>query len=264
MTGDRLALVLRVLDHQIVGPSGVLLGKVDELVLSETGEDLVVTGLVTGPAGLGVRLPGRLGSWVMAIWRRLHPAEDPRPVVVPLSHVRRIGSAVVVSAWAQDLLAGTAGFEMWLRRHVVGRIPGATGGEDRLAGEPVLPVEPRPEYELHAEARLLGRLLGAPVVGSDGQEVGRVVEVGAVGREQTGLEVGRLSVVDLDYGNRVIGGGLGITAVRGHGPRLVAHLLRAWHAGDRRVALTDVAHIDWEQPRVALKEGARPVHPLAE
>jgi hypothetical protein len=61
-----------------------------------------------------------------------------------------------------------------------------------------------------------------------------------------------------------VGGSLGITADRAHGPPLIGRIVRAWHNGDRRVALHDVQGIDWQDRRVTLKEGARVVHPLAE
>lgn len=58
---DGFDLVLRLLDHQIVGSGGELLGEVDNLEMMEIDGDLMVTGIVVGPAGLGPRLPGKLG-----------------------------------------------------------------------------------------------------------------------------------------------------------------------------------------------------------
>jgi hypothetical protein len=261
---ERFGLVLRLLDHQLVGPSGGLLGNVDNLVVAGGDSDLVVTGLISGPAGLGPRLPGHLGRWMLAIWRRLHPDAEPRPLVVPMSHVRRISSSVAVSDWAETLLGGTAGFEMWLRRYVIARIPGATGGEDRLAGEPVTPVTRRPEFLLPQGSQLVSDLIGAAVVDAQGVELGRVVEIGVLAIEQTGLEVGRLRIVDVEYGRRHVGGRLGITAHRAHGPHLLGQALRAWHRGDRRVPVADVEGVDWQGRRVTLKAGARVAHPLVE
>src|SRR5690349_94039 len=85
-------LVLRIMDHQIVGASGRMLGNVDDAVLERSSTDWVVTGLVVGPYGLGRRLPGRLGTWTLAIWRRLHPDSDPEPLIVPVGEVTSIDS----------------------------------------------------------------------------------------------------------------------------------------------------------------------------
>ena len=55
------------------------------------------------------------------VHRRLHPAEDPQPHVIDMSHVVEVDSAVHVDR--ADL--GTRGLGDWLDAHVIGRIPGA-------------------------------------------------------------------------------------------------------------------------------------------
>jgi sporulation protein YlmC with PRC-barrel domain len=120
--------VLRLLDHQVVGPDGELLGNIDDLELVVSDEGWSVTALLVGPAALGQRLPGRLGRWTIAIWRRLRTDPDPRPCRVPVEQVHDIGSAVTVTRAAADSLAASFGLELWLCEYVVSRNPGATGG----------------------------------------------------------------------------------------------------------------------------------------
>ena len=254
VAADRIELGLRLLDHQIVGAGGSLLGNVDNLEVRELDESLVVTGIVSGPAGHGPRQPGLLGDWIVAIWRRLRPEERPTPLALPMSHVRRIGSGIEVSAWAEEVLNGTNGLELWLRRFVVARIPGAKGGEDRLEGEPTGPSQgAHEELEFHPDAHLLSVLIGARVVAADGTGLGQVLEVVAEPFESSGLEVGRLRVTDIVVGRHSLGGELGYTADWTQGPWLIARLVRLWHRHDRTVPWRGVAGVDWDSRTVTLR-----------
>lgn len=254
ISAGRIELGLRLLDHQIVGAGGSLLGNVDNLEVREMGGELLVTGIVSGPAAHGPRQPGRLGDWIVAIWRRLRPEERPVPLAMPMAHVRRIASDVEVSAWAEDVLNGTNALEMWLRRFVVNRIPGAKGGEDRLAGEPTGPSRSaHEELELHPDAHLVSLLIGARVLGADGSGLGQVLEAVAEPFESSGLEVGRLRVTQIVVGRHSMGGELGYTADWKQGPWLVARLVQLWHRGDRAVPWGDVADVDWESRTVTLR-----------
>jgi sporulation protein YlmC with PRC-barrel domain len=253
-SADRIELGLRLLDHQIVGASGSLLGNVDNLEVRELGGELLVTGILSGPAAHGPRQPGLLGDWIVAVWWRLRPEERPVPLAMPMAHVRRIASGVEVSAWAEDVLNGTNALEMWLRRFVVNRIPSAKGGEDRLAGEPTSPSRSaHEELELHPDAHLASILVGARVLAADGANLGQVLDVVAEPFESSGLEVGRLRVTELVVGRHSLGGELGYTADWKQGPWLVARLVRLWHRGDRAVPWEDVATIDWDQRAVTLR-----------
>ncbi len=80
-----------LLDRQIVDPTGRLAGKVDDIELTDPELDgagevgpPVVTAVLSGPGALGPRLGGRLGSFVVGTWRRLHPDVDPQPKRVPV------------------------------------------------------------------------------------------------------------------------------------------------------------------------------------
>src|ERR1044072_953345 len=88
---------LRILDHRVVGPDGELLGNVDDLELVVSHDGWNVTALQVGPAALGRRLPGALGRWTVAIWRRLQKGPEPHAARVGIEDVRDIDSTITVS-----------------------------------------------------------------------------------------------------------------------------------------------------------------------
>jgi hypothetical protein len=254
MSADRsVELVLRLMDHQLVGPSGALLGNVDDLVLREDASGLLVIGLVSGPGALGPRQPGLLGRWIVAVWQRLDPRERPRPPMVQMSHVRDLGSAVTVSDRAEHVLDQANGLEQWLRRHVVGAIPGAKTGEHRLAGAATQVPDAHEELDRPDGTHLLSELVGAEVVDSGGGGLGTVAEVRAEPFERSGLEVGRLRVTAVVFGRRRLGGELGYRTLTDQGPWLLARAFRRWHRDDREVSWGEVAGVDWDGHRLTLR-----------
>ena len=262
VTAEPIPLVLRVLDHQLVGPRDELVGNVDDLELRDADGRLVVTGLLSGPAAMALRQGGRTGEWLWAIWRRLHPQEDPRPSVIPLDHVRSVDSAVHVSDQAVRVLVETAGLELWLRRNVVSRIPGALGGGDDDGDDWALARHRRAHPELTAgdRTRLLSDLLGVEVVDAGGDPVGRVIEVVARATGRRGLEVGPLTVEAVVCSTRRLGAELGYT-MSPQGPWLLRALMRRLRQGDRLVSVEDFDELDWGAGRVRLGRAARPRHP---
>lgn len=115
---------LHLLDRQLVDPDGRMVAKVDDLELTVTDDGrLTLSAILTGPGSLGPRFGGRFGHWVVAIWRRLHPAESPRLGRIAISDVVRIDSAVHLARRRDEL--DVDGFERWVRDHVVSRLPGA-------------------------------------------------------------------------------------------------------------------------------------------
>jgi hypothetical protein len=115
---------LHLLDRQIVDPDDAPVANVDDLELRERADGrLAVSALLTGPGALGPRTGGRLGSWMVDVWRRLRPDADPRPGRIEARLVTRTDSAVHVSAHVRDL--DVDGFEQWTREHVIEKIPGA-------------------------------------------------------------------------------------------------------------------------------------------
>jgi len=125
VAGRRYDAALQLLDRQLVDPDGRMVAKADDLEVVERDDGrLVVTAILTGPGALGQRLRGRLGHWVVAIWRRLRAEADPEPGRIPMSDVTSIDKgAVNISRRRADL--DVDGLETWTRDHIVGRLPGA-------------------------------------------------------------------------------------------------------------------------------------------
>ncbi|MGG5260327.1 hypothetical protein [Phycicoccus avicenniae] len=250
--GSPLSLGLRLLDHQLLGRELEMLGNVDDVALEERDGRLVATAVLRGPGAWSHRQPGALGRWGRAVWRRLERAEDPRPLVLPLDHVLAIGSAVHVDGWAEEYLAASDHAELWLRRHLVGRIPGARGGKHRFGGD--LAPHPRDDtaLTLPVGARLLSDLLGAAVVRDDGSESGRVVEVRAAQDSPRESRVGTLVVTSVVHGPRRLGGGLGYRDDQAMAPFLLGEALRRWHRHDTESAWEQVQSLDWATRRITL------------
>jgi hypothetical protein len=130
MTGLRASYdaVLHLLDRQIVDPDDAPVANVDDIELRELADGrLTVSALLIGPGALGPRTGGRLGAWMVAIWRRLRPDADPEPGRIEARLVTHTDSAVHVSARARDLKVD--GFEQWVRERVIEKIPGAGHAE---------------------------------------------------------------------------------------------------------------------------------------
>ncbi len=122
--GRRYDAALHLLDRQLVDPNGELVAKVDDLELAErTDGRLVVTALLTGPGAFGPRLGGRLGRWVVSIWRRLSDHDSATPGRIPFSAVSGIDSAIHLTRRRDSL--GVDGLEVWIRSHIVRQLPGA-------------------------------------------------------------------------------------------------------------------------------------------
>jgi sporulation protein YlmC with PRC-barrel domain len=117
----------RLLDRQVVDSNGRPFAKVDdlELAVDADGRPYVVA-ILCGPGALGPRFGGRLGHWVVAVWRRLHPAVHPSPVRIPMSAVAKIDSAVNLSVPLDA--TGTGAVANWVAEHLISKIPGASHG----------------------------------------------------------------------------------------------------------------------------------------
>ena len=113
-----------LLDRQIVDRDGEPVGKDDDVELDydERG-DAYVTGLLLGQQALGERIGGGLGRWISAIARRMSEPPDQPPIRIGFDLVAKIDSAVHLSV-ARELLPEPP-LEVWLRDHLIGRIPGA-------------------------------------------------------------------------------------------------------------------------------------------
>src|SRR4051794_2167528 len=130
-----LPLALRLLDHQVDGPDGAALAKVDDIELTVGPDGLTATALLCGPGALGERLPGRLGQWTLASWRRLTLERYPQPIRIPLLEVRRVSAVVTVTAEAAKAVQRRLTVERWLLENLISRLPGS-GAEPHPAPEP--------------------------------------------------------------------------------------------------------------------------------
>ena len=125
--GDTVEVALDILDRQLLDISGKPCGKVDDLLLEFPDESPsrppVVTHILVSPGALAPRVRGIIGKVMLAVWRRLHPDKDPKPVAIAWSLVEKVDTDVHLM-----VLRGEAGLmrsEDWARDNFIGRIPGA-------------------------------------------------------------------------------------------------------------------------------------------
>jgi sporulation protein YlmC with PRC-barrel domain len=117
----RLDAALELLDRQLVDKDGRLAGKVDDLELTDPGEDLDpprVMAILTGPEALAGRLHTRFGRWLRQLSLRLLAPQGPSRV--PVEQVEEIGSSIRLRVAAGRLGTGQG----WAGR-LIGRLPGA-------------------------------------------------------------------------------------------------------------------------------------------
>ena len=246
---EPLDAAFRLLDRQIIDCAGSLVAKVDDLELAELPDGrLAVTALLVGPGALGPRLGGRVGTWWVALWRRLHPDRDPAVGRIPITDITRIDSAIRIGRTRADL--GLEGFEDWVYAHVVSRLPGAgVGGGGGEPGGPErgeAPATPAPEV---VTRRLVG-LLGLRVLGPDGAELGYVNDA------RVSLPVpspARAPVVGLIVDNRPRGTLLGYERRPRQGPWLVRILVRAVHRTAGYAPWQAVQNVHWSAGTVTLR-----------
>jgi sporulation protein YlmC with PRC-barrel domain len=108
-----------IMDQQVVDAEGLLMGKVDGVVLqvSRDGE-AHIEGIVIGGTTLLWRLNRRLARWAEA-----KLGGEGRITYVPWSKVRKIGVDIKVDVEAPR--TPSFRWEHWVRDHLIGRIPGA-------------------------------------------------------------------------------------------------------------------------------------------
>ncbi len=118
-------LVRDVLDKQLVDRRQRRLGKVDGIVLAIAPGDAErprVAAIEMGSLVLARRLSPRLARWTAALLARVGAAER-EPYRIPWSKVRDVGLDVEVDVKIEE--TPLYRWQRWLRRHVIGRIPGA-------------------------------------------------------------------------------------------------------------------------------------------
>jgi sporulation protein YlmC with PRC-barrel domain len=118
-------LAFDLLDRQILDRDGEPIGNVDDLELAADDDGtLTVAALLVGQQVLGRRIGGWLGGLIENTARRLEPTPDQGPIRIPYDLVATVDSAVTLSV-RRDQLTDPP-LEVWLREHLIGRIPGAS------------------------------------------------------------------------------------------------------------------------------------------
>jgi hypothetical protein len=127
-TPDPVDVGLRFLDRQIVDCDDREVAKVDDLeVAFDIDGRPYVVAILCGPGAWAPRLGGRVGRWIVAVWRRLHPAAEPEPARIPMNVVAKLDSAVHLSVPRTSTTA--IRLDRWTDHHVIARIPGAGDGD---------------------------------------------------------------------------------------------------------------------------------------
>lgn len=112
-----------VLDKQLVDRHGRPMGKADGVVMEwSAGEQPQLAYIEVGVITLASRLHKRLGKWVEALVKRFGDKES-ECYRIPWSKVVLTGIDLTVDVEAEN--TPPLAFERWLRRRVIGRIPGA-------------------------------------------------------------------------------------------------------------------------------------------
>ena len=115
-----------LLDRLLISADGDQVGMVDDIEMSEPpgSQAPAITALLSGPSALGPRIGGRLGSWWLAIGRRLRPFDDPHPNRVPFDKVVSIDHRGIGLALAADEVP-TRRMRGWARDKIINRLPGS-------------------------------------------------------------------------------------------------------------------------------------------
>ncbi len=116
-------LVRDLLDKRVLDRKGVTLGRVDGIVLElREGRPPVVAAIESGLPTLARRLHRALVYFAEAL-ERAAGTSDGSPVRIPCSRISEVGTDVTLDLEASETSA--LAWEDWVRRHVVGRIPGS-------------------------------------------------------------------------------------------------------------------------------------------
>ena len=120
---NKLALVREVLDNQVVDRWGSKMGKVDGLAAElREGQPPRLAFVEMGAPVLARRLSRRLGDRLTA-WRHRRGVRPSGPYRVAWADVEEVG--ITVQVRAETDATPMMDWELWLRRHVIGRIPGS-------------------------------------------------------------------------------------------------------------------------------------------
>jgi sporulation protein YlmC with PRC-barrel domain len=115
---------LQLLDRQIIASDTRMVGKVDDVTIERQSDGTWrLTELLVGPGALGPRTGGLIGFYMKAVWERLSGSATGEPDRIRIEDVDHIDNAVHLKIPRSDV--DVEGFEVWMREHVITRIPGA-------------------------------------------------------------------------------------------------------------------------------------------
>lgn len=116
-------LVRDVLDKRLLDRDGAPMGRVDGLVM-QVGEKSQphITHIEIGGTTLGARLHPVFERMARELARMWGPKRT-EPVRIPWSRVETIGRDIKLEVMAKE--TGAIAWEIWIARHVIGRIPGS-------------------------------------------------------------------------------------------------------------------------------------------
>src|SRR3954467_13825579 len=118
-----MELMRDCLDKQLIDRNGRKMGKVDGVVMSfEGGKRPRIAFIEVGAVVQARRLHPRLAKWIARLSKRFG-VDRSDPFRIPWSKVVVSGIDVTVNVEAEETPA--LAWEKWLRRKVIGRIPGA-------------------------------------------------------------------------------------------------------------------------------------------
>lgn len=167
--GGRLDGALHLLDRQLLDGNGEMLGKADDIELTETAHGLTVTAVLTGPAALLDRLGGRLGATLTDRYRRLRVSEPHRdlPWRIDFAEVDRLDSAIHLKVPREAVLRRDR------VEHRLGELTGmdvvVTGGSEQGGVGSVLDARfsPGPNGRLVLVSLIVGRGRPGSLLGYD-------------------------------------------------------------------------------------------------
>jgi sporulation protein YlmC with PRC-barrel domain len=116
-------LVRDVLDKRLLDRDGAPMGRVDGLVM-QVGEKSQphITHIEIGGTTLGARLHPVFERMARKLARMWGPKRT-EPARIPWSRVETIGRDIKLDVKAKE--TGVLAWEIWIARHIIGRIPGS-------------------------------------------------------------------------------------------------------------------------------------------
>ncbi len=123
---EELSLRIDLLDRQLLDADDRPFGRVDDARLElPTDGAPQLEAILTGAEALGQRLGGARGRVMSAVARRFRtPTPAGGPTEIDAAQIADVSHEIRLHVPLREL-AGVAGLERWLAKHVIARIPGA-------------------------------------------------------------------------------------------------------------------------------------------